>query len=94
MIVHVHEKCAQMVLNPLPQFSRLGIQVSLAIYVCLFVCLGGLLYLSFLSVFLKLMYMYFHVHVYTCITFMSVVTSRPVFIQLLVAEDSVIANVP
>ena len=36
--------------NPLPQFSRLGIQVSLAIYVYLSgLWLGGLLHLSFLS---------------------------------------------
>ena len=69
--------------------------MSLAIYVCLFVCLSGLLYLSFLSVFLKLVH-YAHVfpctcmYMYLCITFMNVVTSRPVFIQLLVAEDSVI----
>ena len=35
------------------KFSRLGIQVSLAIYVCLSgLWLGGLLYLSFLSTFL------------------------------------------
>ena len=50
--------------EPPSQFSRLGIQVSLAIYVCLpGLWLGGLPYLSFLSVFLKLAC---HVHVYTC----------------------------
>ena len=40
----------QKIFNPPPQFSRLGIQVSLA-NICLFVWLwlGGLLYLSFLS---------------------------------------------
>ena len=60
--------------NPPPQFSRLGIRVSLAIYVCLSgLWLGGLFHLSFLSYSFKLvcytcictcisMYMYLHVH--------------------------------
>ena len=49
--VHVYTK----IFNPPPQFSRLGIQVSLAIYICLSgLWLGGLPYLSVLSVFLKL----------------------------------------
>ena len=43
------------IFNPPSQFSRLGIQVSLAIYVCLSgIWLGGLFYLSFLSYFFKL----------------------------------------
>ena len=50
--------------NPLPQFSRLGIQVSLAIYVCLSgLWLSGLLHLSFLSDFLKLVC---YAHVFPC----------------------------
>ena len=49
------------------QFSRLGIQVSLAIYVCLSgLWLGGLLYLYFLSVSLKIV-CYAHVCTCTCI---------------------------
>ena len=49
------------------QFSRLGIQASLAIYVCLSgLWLGGLLYLSSLSVSLKLV-CYAHVFPCTCI---------------------------
>ena len=44
-----------MIFNPPPQFSRLGIQVSLAIYVYLSgLWFGGLLHLSFFSDFLKL----------------------------------------
>ena len=50
--------------NPPPQFSRLGIQVSLDIYVCLSrILLGGLLYLFFRSVFLKLVC---YAHVFPC----------------------------
>ena len=41
----------QKIFNPPPQFSRLGIQVSLAIYVCLSgLWLGGLLHLSLLLI--------------------------------------------
>ena len=45
----------QKIFNPPPQFSRLGIQVSIAI-ICLFVwaMVGWLHYLSFLSYFFKL----------------------------------------
>ena len=40
---------ATKIFNPPPQFSRLGIQVSLAMYVCLSgLQLGRLLHLSFL----------------------------------------------
>ena len=51
-----------------PQFSRLGIQVSLAIYI--YVCLsglwfGGLLHLSFLCDFLKLVC---YAHIFSCKT--------------------------
>ena len=50
---------------PPSQFSRLGIQVSLAIYVCLSgIWLGGLFYLSFLSYFFKLVC---YAHVFPCI---------------------------
>ena len=56
-------------------YNMLGIQVSLAtcIYVCLSgLWLGGLLHLSFLSDFLKLVYMYFHVYsTCTCISVLS-----------------------
>ena len=46
------------------QFSRLGIQVSLAIYVCLSgIWLGGLFYLSFLSYFFELVC---YAHVFPC----------------------------
>ena len=67
------------IFNPPPQFSRLGIQVSLAIYMYMYVCLsglwlGGLLYLSFLSYFFKASVLYvetkgLHVyaHVFPCI---------------------------
>ena len=43
----------QKIFNPPPQFSRLGIQVSLAIINYIFVCLGNgwVGYLSFLSYF-------------------------------------------
>ena len=49
-------------------FSRLGIKVSLAIYMYMYFCLcglwlGGLLHLSFLSDFLKLVY---YAHVFPC----------------------------
>ena len=57
---------ATKIFNPPPQFSRLGIQVSLAIYVCLSgLWLGGLLHLSFLSDFLKLVC---YAHVFPCCT--------------------------
>ena len=55
-------------LQPTAQFSRLGIQVSLAINVCLSgLWLGGLLYLSFLSYFFKLV-CYAHAFACTCIS--------------------------
>ena len=55
----------QMIFNPPPQFSRLGIRVSLAIYVCLSgLWLGGLLHHSFLSYFFKLVC---YAHVFPCI---------------------------
>ena len=64
---HVHMMCGEswLATNPPSQFSRLGIQVSLAIYVCLSgLWLGGLLYLSFLSYFFKLVC---YAHVFPCI---------------------------
>ena len=51
----------QKIFNPPSQFSRLGIQVSLAI---MFVCLGyG--WVGYFTFLFFAMHMYFHVHVYT-----------------------------